>query len=80
MKIIKRIGLTAAIIYGWLGIITTLATIILFSAPIGSSFLNMLAIFIALPFMAYPFWWMLVSFIAGVLATYFWMKSKSKKG
>ena len=79
MKLLKRIGLTAAIIYGWFGIFTTLVTILLFSAPVGSSFLNMFAIFVALPFMAYPFFWMLISFCGGFIAAVFWVRTKNKK-
>jgi len=79
MRIIKRVGLAAAIIYGWLGIFTTLVTIVLFSAPIGSSFLNMFAIFVALPFMAYPFWWMGIAFIGGIFVGNFWKKTKPDK-
>ena len=79
MKTWKRIGIAAAIIYGWFGIFTTLVTIGLFSAPIGSSFLNMFAIFVALPFMAYPFFWMLIAFCCGSIVTSFWIKSKEKK-
>ena len=76
MKLIQRIGIAAAIVYGLLGIFTTLVTVIAFSVPIGSAFLNMLGIFVALPFMIYPFWWMGVSFIAGILVTLFWMRTK----
>lgn len=76
IKLWIRIGIALAVIYGWFGLFVTITTVIVFSAPIGDYFINVFAIYLALPFMIYPFWWIGLSFFCGLFVNYIWNKTK----
>ena len=70
MKILKRIGLSLAVIYGYFGLLITTFTMINFNDTNFSVLINMFALMVVLPFMVYPFWWIGFAFVGGFITAY----------
>jgi len=79
-EILKKIGINLAVFYGLFSFAMMIFLSVIYALPVGSTFINTLGVFCALPFMFYPFYWVGISLVIGLIIGFLIGKNFKKKG